>query len=126
MNRKRYLIVDHSSDFDTVKPGERVPRLCVHHLLGEYHWSRLDDKTVVVTATYPAHNHEVLAAHEAVTMLPSETSGKSVLEHLEKVSPPHHYTAIQNHSMGINNSHTMDDFIEALEKRFGAIFSTDR
>lgn len=126
MRRKRYLIVDHSSEFDTVKPGERVPRLCVHHLLNEYHWSRLDDKIVVVTATYPAHNHEIIAAHEAVTMLPSETSGKSILQHLAKVSPPHHIAAIQNHSMGIDESHTMTEFIEALEKNFGVIFSTDR
>jgi hypothetical protein len=127
MRRKRYLIVDHSRDLDTIKPGERVPRLCVHHLLNEYHWARLDDKTVVVTAIYPIHNHDALAVHPSVTVLPSQTSSKAILEHLNKVSPPHHYSAIANHrALGIDTSHTMDDFVDALEKNFGAIFSTDR
>jgi len=118
MQRHRYLIVEHS-----YAPSEKFEEtmLPVHTLLGTYHWAKLDDQHVFVTAKYALSHHTRIQGHAKVSVLPSMSSGKTLVSHLKD----RHWQALSA-KLGLDHTATMTDAVELAEQVFGPVFSPDR
>ena len=125
MRRHRFMVVDFPKASEV--PDIRKPWLShvlpIHCLLGTYHWVRLDDAHVYVTASYGVATHVELSNHPKVTIMPTVSSGKNIQNHMR--ANPKHYMAL-SHALKLDDSHTMEDIIEMAEAKFGAIFSAER
>ena len=129
MYKQRYLIVEYSIE-DEAKyrknpvglDGKFQNYLHIHHMLGTYHWSRLDSQHVVLLANYSVHHHKALQEDHKVSLLPHISSAKPIHKVVKKSI---HWEALRD-KLEVDHDSSMDDILDALEEKHGAIFAPIR
>ena len=106
---KRFMIVEH-----VPKRGER---LCIHHLLGTYHWHQIDDEHVVCVATHSMATHKELHSHHKVSVLPTLGSQKKLCHCLKGK----HLNAVKK-VFNLEDDHVSEHVLDALSEKYGPLF----
>lgn len=124
MKKLRYMVVEHSRDEEElyIENGEVVGQVPIHHLLGAYHWTRLDDQHVLLMGSYSISHHATLANHEKVSVLPVMHSSKYIQNHEMKEQ---HKQALRA-ALRLDDDHTMEHVIEKLETHHSPIFAAHK
>lgn len=125
MHRHRYMIVEHPVENEQHHPSKQFHEfvLPIHTMLGTYHWARLDDKHVFVSGNYEISTHHMLHTHPKVSILPIQSSGKSLSRHLSQKDA--HWQALSTR-LALSHDATTSDAIEAASSVFGTIFDSEK
>lgn len=124
---KRYAIVTHHVKDQELRidEGRIIGQQPGHDLMRSYHWFRLDDEHIMVSADYHLSRHAALHAHEKISMLAHTGSNKPVHEHIHnKIKHEHkgkHWHALKKH-LDLDETHTMEDMIDKIVEKHGPMF----
>ena len=121
---RRYMVVEHPVESDQLTTvGNRViGQVPIHSMLQDYHWARIDKTHVILIGGYSIGHHVALHSHDKVSVLPSQNSTKTIVNHPMKDA---HKKALQM-ALSLDDSHTMETVLEKLELQYGPIFSPNK
>lgn len=128
MQKIRYMLVDHPKANEQlgVVDGKVQGKMPVHDLVGTYHWVRLDDDTIFLMADYRVSNHDALHTHPKISVLPSHASSRSVKAHISKMGSRTcvgKHTAVLMTKFALTDDCTMEDLLERIVAKHGALFA---
>jgi hypothetical protein len=125
---KRYAIVSHHIKDQNLQlaGGKILGSQPVHDLVSNYHWLRLDDEHILMLADYLVCNHAALHTHEKVSMLPHIGSIRTIHAHIQKnvlhANKDKHWIALATY-FGLDKTHTMEDLLEKVVAKHGALYA---
>lgn len=116
---KRYAVVTHPKVTLSLSGNKIVGKQPVHELVQNYHWVRLDNEHIFMVANYSVSQHTALHVHDKVSMLPHISSSKKVLSSITNEK----HKNVMVSALGLAAFHTMEDLIDIVISKHGAVFA---